>query len=204
MSNGSFPGFSGNLGIPGQLQAGAPSAGPSPGNHSEFTPHNHDRAIAEGAQVAMLPAYPPTLPVINGCRYMWKTRSIVVGGNGITAQTYQAQNFQFFQPGLIYSINASAYLADNTGLPNGRSSLDTFKVRFYFSAGSTTVLNVTNLGGTTPILASTVLGTGQLPGFIGGLGLKVEQGWQLSVDVQTLLDNLEATITLQFLEEYRG
>jgi len=201
---GPFPGNPGNMGIPGQYQNNAPGTGPSPGNYPQFYPHNHERAVAEGAQVQMLPAYPPTLPVLPGCRYMWKTRSIVVGANGVAANTYQAQNFQFFQPGLIYSINASAYLADGGDLPIGRNALDTFKVRFYFSAGSTTVLNVTNLGGTTPILASTVLGTGQLPGFIGGLGLKVDQGWQLSVDIQTLLDNLEVTITLVFLEEYAG
>lgn len=190
----------GNMGAPGQFSSGVPHSGPVPGNHGVLQPWNHQRAIAAGAQWAMVNTYPPALQIVEGCRYQYVTRSSVVSTVGaMTSPT--TDQFRQFNPGVILAVTAGGYKTDNTDLPVGRGPLDCFKVRLYFTAGTTTSINVTTTG-TNPVLASTLFGNGALPGYMPMNGLRVEQGWQLSLDLQILVANFEATVTIHVIEEY--
>lgn len=193
--------FGHSFGIPGQIQTNQPSTGPLPGNHTNLSPWNHSRAIAGGAPYTYVPAVPPVIQMIEGCRYQVVTRSVIV--STVAAMTSATtEQFKQFNPGTIIAWTGDGYKTDLTDLPVGRTPLNCFKVRFYFTAGTTTAINVTNLGGSAPVLASTLLGSGALPAYQPGAGIRVEQGWQLSVDIQILVANFEATITLYTLEEY--
>lgn len=195
-NNGQF-----GFGIPSQLQSGNPQTGPLQGNHADLRQHGHYQAIAAGAAYAVVPAVPPTIQMIQGRRYQPVSRSAILAT--VAAMTSpDVRQFRQFNPGTIIAWKGGGFKTDGTALPVGRTALDCFKVRFYFTAGTTTVLNVTTNGGNTPVLASTLLGSATLPAYLPGSGIWVDQGWQLSVDIQILVDNFEATITLDTLEEY--
>lgn len=194
-------GNNGQFGLPGQYAGGNPQTGPLPGNHADLRQHGHYQAINAGAPFAVVPVVPPTIQMIQGRRYQPVSRSAIL--STVAAMTSPStQQFRQFNPGTIIAWKGGGYKTDGTALPVGRTALECFKVRFYFTAGTTTVLNVTTNGGNTPILASTLLGTATLPAYLPGSGIWVDQGWQLSVDIQILVDNFEATITLDTLEEY--
>lgn len=202
-------------GVPAGQTQGQPQAGPLPGNHAQFQgggPNDvgHRFAVQNGAPVINVPAYPPTLELVQGRQYIPKTRSVVIGGDGITAANSDTlSNLQFFSPGLIWGWSGSAVLYNGAGavaaLPVGYHPNDLYEVGLQFSAGSTSPLNIGAQGTTTGrFQARTLLGTGELIYMFAGQGLLVDNGWQLTVNGKTYVDNLKATVTLHYLEEYRN
>ena len=206
--------FSG-YGVPASQSSGQPQAGPLPGNPAQFQgggPNDlgHRQAIQNGAQVLNIPAYPPTLQIIQGRQYIPKTRTVIIGGDGITAANSDTlKQLKFFNPALIWGWSGSAVLFNGAGavvgIPVGYKPNDLYEVGLQFSAGSTAPLNIGAEGTTTGrFQASTLLGTGELIYMFAGQGLLVDNGWQLTVNGKTYVDNLQATTTLHYLEEYRG
>lgn len=206
--------FSG-YGVPAGMTQGQPHAGPLPGNHAQFqgggaNDISHRLAVQNGAPVLNIPAYPPTLQIIKGRQYIPKTRSVIIGGDGITAAASDGlSNLQFFNPSLIWGWTGSAVLFNGSGsvvaLPVGYEPNDLYEVGVQFSAGSTSPLNIGAQGTTTGrFQASTLLGNGKLIYMFAGQGLLVDNGWQLTVNGKTYVDNLRATVTFHYLEEYRG
>lgn len=202
-------------GVPASQTQGQPQAGPLPGNHAQFQgggPNDigHRQAIQNGAQVLNIPAYPPTLQIIQGRQYIPKTRTVIIGGDGITAANSDTlKQVKFFNPALIWGWSGSAVLFNGAGavvgIPVGYKPNDLYEVGLQFSAGSTAPLNIGAEGTTTGrFQASTLLGTGELIYMFAGQGLLVDNGWQLTVNGKTYVDNLQATTTLHYLEEYRG
>lgn len=206
--------FSG-YGVPASQSSGQPQSGPLPGNHAQFQgggPNDisHRLAVQNGAQVLNIPAYPPTLQIIQGRQYIPKTRSVIIGGDGITAANSDTlSQLQFFSPALIWGWTGSSLLYNGSGsvvaIPVGYQPNDLYEIGVQFSAGSTAPLNIGAQGTTTGrFQASTLLGTGQLIYMFAGQGLLVDNGWQLTVNGKTYVDNLRATVTFHYLEEYRG
>lgn len=188
------------LGVPGQVSSGVPHAGPVPGNHGQLYPHNHQRAIAAGVPWTVTQIVPPGLQQLEGYRYQLVMRSAVF--STVAAMTSPSTDqFRQFNPGAIYAMTGDGYKTDGTDLPVGRNALQCFKVRLYFTSGTTTSLNVTTAGAN-PVLASTILSPASLPSYMPLNGIRVDQGWQLSVDCQILVANFEAVITIWSLDEY--
>lgn len=109
-----------------------------------------------------------------------------------TINTESVQIVQFDLPCRLIALNGAAVTTDGSGLPVGRSSLDTFLFRLEYTTGDR--LHITQR------LASTVLGTAQRPGELGGAGYTINQGASVQLGITPLMANLRIDVTLVCLE----
>ena len=123
----------------------------------------------------------------------YQTRFYSTGTVNATAGSEVLATVQFDLPCRLIAINGSAFntAAGNT-LPAGVDPRDTFLFRLEYTTGDK--LHITQR------LGSTVCGTSQRPGEIGGVGYTIDQGASVSIGITPLLANLRIDITLVCLE----
>jgi len=195
-----------SLGVPSSGQNAAPGTGGGQ-NAGQLEPNTRAGNMAAGVEYNLVPAYPPFVRLANDPNivYFARFRTLVFGGNGVAAATTN-QQFAFSVPTIVLARTGGAYMADNTGLPVGRTGLETFRLQM-FRTGSQNDLLDAGGGGVagnpvTNVLATTVLGTAAQPALIPGNGTFFDVGGFLNVTCQILLNNIEAHVTIWCLEEY--
>ena len=100
---------------------------------------------------------------------------------------------QFDIPCRLIAINASAFnTAQGNALPVGVSAQDTFLFRLEYTQGDK--LHISQR------LGSTVCGSAQRPGELGGVGFTINPGATVILGITPLLANLRIDITLVCLE----
>jgi hypothetical protein len=146
-----------------------------------------------------VPVYPPfaNLALDPNVVYLGRMRSVRFGGNGMAAQTFAPQPFQFSIPTIMLARSGGAYLADDSALPVGRAD-DTIWAAYFQRVGSNDLLD----GDSTPTLARCSFGTGASPTLYPGNGVFFDRGSSLFVYCQSLVANAAITITIWCLEEY--
>lgn len=194
-----------SLGVPSSGAVSRPGTGGGI-DAGQLEPHSRARAMEAGVDFQFVPAYPPFVRIANNPNivYFARMRTMVFGGNGVAAAT-TTQQYTFTYPTIVIARSGAAILADGaTGLPVGRSSLDTFKVQMFRSGSMSDIFDAGagNAGPQTLALGSAVLGTAAQPALIQGNGLFVDTGGFLNVICQTLYANLEVHHTIWCLEEY--
>jgi hypothetical protein len=100
---------------------------------------------------------------------------------------------QFDIPCRLIAINGSSFsVGQGNALPVGVSSQDTFLFRLEYTQGDK--LHISQR------LGSTVVGTAQRPGELGGVGYTINPGATVILGITPLLANLRIDITLVCLE----
>ncbi len=193
---------------------GVPSSGgpSSPGtgggqNQGQLEPFSRDRAMQQGMPFQLVPAYPPFVRIANDPNVVYypRFRTIIFGGNAVVAGTTTLQ-FQFSLPTIIIARTGWGFIADNvTGLPVGRTGLDTFRIQMFRAGSQSDLIDSGGGGNQNPavnVIGSNVLGTAQLPALIPGCGLFVDTGGVLNTTCQILINNVEVHFTLWCIEMY--
>lgn len=109
-----------------------------------------------------------------------------------TAGTEVVVNVLFDIPCRLIAINGGAFTTDNSALPVGRNSLDTFLFRLAYTTGER--LDISER------LGSTVVGTAQRPGELGHAGWSMNAGSSVQLGITPLIANLRVDIVLVCLE----
>lgn len=193
------------LGIPSAGSASTPGTGGG-ANAGQLQPDARFRNVEAGVPYQLVPAYPPFVRLANDPRivYFPRYRTLVFGGNGVAAAVLPVQTYLFSVPTIILARTGAAIDASDTALPVGRASLDTFRVQFFRGGATSDLIDAGSgqAGATVLALGSTILGTAAQPALIQGNGLFCDNGMFLSVNCQTLINNIEAHITIWCLEEF--
>lgn len=194
-----------DLGVPSSAVAGVPGSGPNGVNAGQLEPNSRIANIAAGVPYQLVPAYPPFVRLANSrnVAYFPRFRSLTFGG-GATAAGTTTQLMQFSLPTIVFARSGSAFLADDSDLPVGRTGLQTFGIQCVRTGGIQDLLDVG--GGTSGpsfiTLAENVLGPAGLPALIPGMGWFFDTGSSMNTTVQILLDNVRADVTFWCIEEY--
>jgi hypothetical protein len=107
------------------------------------------------------------------------------------------QSITFDIPVQLIAINGSAFVTQApNSFPVGVSPLDSFLFRMERANGEKLYI--------TQRIASSILGTGQRPGELGGSGMMLDAGTSLQLGITPLLPNLRIDITLHCLELRSG
>ena len=202
--------FAGELGATG---LGIPSAGvqSSPGtgggqNAGQLEPNSRAANMAAGVPYKLVPVYPPFVRIADDPNivYAFRSRSLIFGGNGVAAAT-TTQQFQFSLPTIIIARTGSAFLANDVGMPVGRTSLQLARVQMFRAGSQSDLIDAGGGGVNNPavtVLAECLLGTAGLPALIPGNGLFVDTGSFLNVTAQLLINSTELHFCIWALEEY--
>lgn len=139
-------------------------------------------------------AFYPTAPFYSSRQDVgYQTRFYSTGVVNATAGSETLAIIQFDLPCRLIAINGSAFnTAAGNALPVGVDPRDTFLFRLEYTTGDK--LHITQR------LGSTVVGTSQRPGEIGGVGYTIDQGASVTIGITPLLANLRIDITLVCLE----
>jgi hypothetical protein len=154
--------------------------------------------IGQMGSVIRAPIFPtaPFIPTDPNSSTLTRIYGLVVEPTYTLGSTLTL-SWKFGIPGTIVSWNGGAFnTAAGNALPIGVRPLDTFSVKF----STSTKENVT----TEPVIASTILGTGENPGQVGAYGYLVNAGGTFNVDVTPFLANLRIFMTLTVLEYRAG
>lgn len=195
------------LGVPSAGAGASPGTGPQGQNAGQLEPNSRAANMAAGVPYQLVTAWPPRVRIANSpdIVYFCRQRTLVFSGAGIAAGTTTLQ-FQFSLPTIIIARTGWGFLADNvTGLPIGRTGLDTWRVQMFRAGSQSDLIDAGGGGNQNPQLntiASNLVGTAQLPSFFPGNGLFVDTGSFINVTVQTLFVGLEVHFSLFCLEEY--
>jgi hypothetical protein len=110
-----------------------------------------------------------------------------------TVGTEAIRTIQFDIPSRLIAINGASFnTAAGNALPVGVGPRDTFLFRLEYTQGDRLHINAR--------LASTVLGTGERPGEIGGAGWTIDQGASVVLGITPLIANLRIEVTLVCME----
>jgi hypothetical protein len=139
-------------------------------------------------------AYYPTAPFYStNPNVGYQTRFYSTGVVNATAGSETLAIIQFDLPCRLIAINGSAFnTAAGNAFPVGVNPRDTFLFRLEYTTGDK--LHISQR------LGSTVCGTSERPGEIGGVGYTIDQGASVSIGITPLLPNLRIDITLVCLE----
>lgn len=196
----------GGLGVPSSGGGSVPGTGPGGINEGQLEPNSRARNAAAGIPYELVPAYPPFVRIANdpNVAYFPRFRSLTFGGAAVAAAT-TTQQIQFSLPTIVIARTGTGFMADNTGLPVGRTGLQLFAVQFAI-AGSVQDLVDSGGGGAAAanftVTADCVLGPAGLPSFFPGNGIFFDTGMFLNVTVNIFINNVQADITLWCLQEY--
>jgi hypothetical protein len=176
---------------------GDPStAGPAPDSGAMMRMPN---AFELGGQTPGQPswyrqAFYPTAPFYSTRQDVGYQTRFYSGGlvNG-TVNSESIAVVQFDLPCRLIAINGAAFsTAAGNALPVGVSPRDCFLFRLEYTTGDRLVI--------TSRLASTLLGTAERPGELGGTGYTIDQGASVTLGITPLLPDLRIDITLVCLE----
>lgn len=204
---GGGPGWN-ETGVPSSGGGSNPSTGPDGINAGQLQPNNRAANMAAGVPYQLVPAYPPFVRLANdpSIVYFVRFRSVIFGGNGVTAGVQAAQTIYFSVPTIIIARTGSAFDASDAGLPVGRTALQTFRTQFYRGGASTDLIDAGGGGQNTnpavTVLAENLLGTASQPALLPGNGLFFDNGTWLNIACTTLIDNIEAHVSVWTIEEY--
>lgn len=194
-----------DLGAPAMVSTGVPGSGPNGSNRGQLEPNSRIANIADGVPYQLVPAYPPFVRLANSrnVAYFPRFRSLTFGGSATAAGT-TTQLLQFSLPTIVFARSGSAFLADDTDLPVGRTGLQTFALQCQRTGGVGDLLDVGggNTGPSFLALAENLLGPAGLPALVPGMGWFFDTGTSLNTTVQILLDNVRADVTFWCIEEY--
>jgi hypothetical protein len=139
-------------------------------------------------------AYYPTAPFYSSREDVgYQTRYYSGGIVNATANSETIVVVQFDLPCRLIAINGSAFsTAAGNALPVGVGPRDCFLFRLEYTTGDRLMI--------TQRMASTVCGTGELPGELGGTGYTIDQGASVTLGITPLLANLRVDVTLVCLE----
>lgn len=139
-------------------------------------------------------AYYPTAPFYSSREDVgYQTRYYSGGIVNATANSETIVVVQFDLPCRLIAINGAAFsTAAGNALPVGVGPRDCFLFRLEYTTGDRLMI--------TQRLASTVCGTGELPGELGGTGYTIDQGASVTLGITPLLSNLRVDVTLVCLE----
>jgi len=138
--------------------------------------------------------YPmPLLPVHPNIAHT--LRDVVLEFSGMTLNQETVTSLQVDIPGVIYAMSAAAYTSNNSALPVGRHSLDTFKFRLERNNGD----RLQTRSG----IGSAILGPASKPRILGGSGYMFDRSNSIRAGVTPLIANLVVSLTFWILE-YRG
>ena len=139
-------------------------------------------------------AYYPTAPFYSTRQDVGYQTRYYSGGilNG-TPNSEQIVVVQFDLPCRLIAINGAAFsTAGGNALPVGVGPRDCFLFRLEYTTGDRLMI--------TQRMASTVLGTAERPGELGGTGYTIDQGASVTLGITPLLANLRIDVTLVCLE----
>lgn len=195
------------FGVPSTGAGGSPGTGPDGMNAGVLQPNSRAANAAAGVPYQLVPAYPPFVRLANSpdIVYFPRFRTLVFGGNGVTAAVLATQQWQFSLPTIIIGRTAAAINASGAALPVGRNSLDLFKMQMFRSGSQQDLIDAGGGGNANPValvLGSALVGDARQPALIQGNGLFVDTGSFLNCTVQTLIDSVEVCVTLLCIEEY--
>lgn len=154
-----------------------------------------------GGQVPGRPAFIrapffPTAPFLStdpnvGYQTRWYTQNFSSTDPAYNINSEKILRFQFDIPVRLCAMNGAS--VDNTGvLDYAGYGLNNFLFRAEYTNGDKLV--------TEAVLASTILGTAQRPGELGGVGWTMQPGSTLIVGITPLRDDLFISVALQCLE----
>lgn len=108
------------------------------------------------------------------------------------ANTQQQVAIQFDLPVRLVAINGKAFTTNATAITVGYAPNDQWLFQLQYSNG--------DLLHTAPRIASTVVGSAERPGEIGGAGWSIDQGASVVLNITPLIANLRIDVTLVCLE----
>ena len=145
--------------------------------------------------------YYPTAPFYStdprvGTQTRFYGATLLYTDNDYTVNTQSTRTVQFDIPCRMIAINASSIVYDGanavTGYVNGIDPRDQFLFQIQYSTGDRLHTGAR--------LGSTVCGSFENPGEIGGVGYTIDQGASLQLMITPLVANLRIDITLVCLE----
>jgi len=139
-------------------------------------------------------AYYPTAPFYSTRQDVGYQTRYYSGGivNG-TANSESIVVVQFDLPCRLIAINGAAFsTAAGNALPVGVGPRDAFLFRLEYTTGDRLMISQR--------MASTVCGTAERPGELGGTGYTIDQGASVTLGITPLLANLRIDVTLVCLE----
>ena len=139
-------------------------------------------------------AYYPTAPFYSTRQDVGYQTRYYSGGivNG-TANSESIVVVQFDLPCRLIAINGAAFsTAAGNALPVGVGPRDCFLFRLEYTTGDRLMISQR--------VASTVCGTAERPGELGGTGYTIDQGASVTLGITPLLANLRIDVTLVCLE----
>lgn len=139
------------------------------------------------------PFYPTAPFYSTDANVGYQTRFYSGGIANTAANQEQVINVQFDLPCRLIAINGAAFvtLAPNA-FPAGLGPRDVFLFRLEYTTGDR--LHISQR------LASTVVGSAERPGELGGTGYTIDQGASVQLGITPLLSDLRIDITLVCLE----
>lgn len=176
-------------GGPGQMPQGFQGYPQDPRAGAMANPPNLAEILSWGAHVG--PSFFPTRPLwsdAQGVAHM--PRDYGVELNGGTVGTQVALPLLFSTPCILVAINAGVFFSADLSV--GMKPLDTFLIQ-------TQYVNGENIQ-TTPVLGSTVCGTADLPGEIGGNGRFFSAGSGASILITPLVASLRINVVFRVME----
>jgi hypothetical protein len=186
----------------GEVQPGAAQLPQTPGPDARAMLRMPNLADLGGKTPGVPPwyrqAYFPTAPFYStdpnvGYQTRFYSQSLVPTNQQYVTGSEALLRVQFDLPCRLIAINGAAF---NTGagnaLPVGVSPRDCFLFRLSYTTGDRLMISER--------IASTVVGTSERPGELGGTGYSIDQGASVELGITPLLDNLRIDITLVCLE----
>lgn len=181
-------------GVPGYGQT-IPQGTPVPGGALIHMPN----AAELGGQNPAYPAFYrnpffPTAPFYStNPNVGYQTRFYSAGIANTAADQEQVVAVQFDLPCRLIAINGASFTTEDPWtFPAGLGPRDTFLFRLEYTTGDK--LHISQR------LASTVVGSAERPGELGGTGYTIDQGATVLLGITPLLANLRIDITLVCLE----
>jgi hypothetical protein len=144
--------------------------------------------------------YFPTSPFLStdpnvGYQTRYYSVSLTSADSDFVLNSETIRPLQFDIPVRLIAINGSAFntsAAGGNALPVGVGPRDCWLLRVEYTNGDRLMVNSR--------LASTVCGTSEQPGELGGTGWTFDQGASVQVGITPLLANLRIDVTFQCLE----
>ena len=174
---------------------------PPPGSSSMMVSPQH-RDLAQAAKDAgdslyRRPFYPTAPIYYPGAGKVTRSWAIQVlpTDDGYAVGTTLTRTLTFPQPVVLVARNGAAFsTAAGNAFPVGLGPRDTFLVKFTIGQTSEAI-------DTSQVIASTVLGTGERPGEIGGDGWVIDAGNTLSIEIVPLVASQRISVTCIVLEQ---
>lgn len=205
-NNNGGGGYGGGYGVPSQAYPGAGGPGAYPyGQDPSGSPRPAVVQMPSAAQLGGQGPVPwvrqpffPTAPFYStdpnvGTQSRFYSTGAVSTEADYAVNSEAIRTIQFDIPCRLIAINASSFnTAAGNALPVGVGPRDTFLLRMEYTNGDRLMISTR--------LASTVSGTSERPGELGGSGWTIDQGASVVIGITPLLASLRIDITLVCME----